>query len=124
MRKPFLTGFLLLLAFTLPFVATGAASGASVRVGSVVHVSGKDGPIFQMWAFADPHDARYLMACGSQNDPSASDLLSGYVYVSADGGLTWSRTLRDNSSNWVSEESCAYGSLERVYYAAGVVDAI
>jgi len=89
-------------------------------LGRVVSVSAGDGPIGQIWAHADPSDARYLMVCGNQNDPSVSYLWSGYVYLSADGGRTWSRTLRDNSGHWVSEESCTYGSSGHAYYAAGV----
>ncbi len=75
----------------------------------------------QVWAAADPRDSRRLIACGRMNDP-ADNLDAGYVITSNDAGLTWKRTLLENSTRWVSEESCAFSPGGTAYFIAGASD--
>jgi hypothetical protein len=41
------------------------------------------------------------------------------VYTSADGGNTWRETLRDTSTPWMSENSCAFGPGDTAYAVVG-----
>jgi len=66
----------------------------------------------------DPRNSRYMIVCGEYYVP-ADNAIFGYVYTTADSGRTWHRTLVDRSSEWVSEESCAYGSNGVAYFTAG-----
>jgi hypothetical protein len=75
----------------------------------------------QVWASADPADASRLIVCGRMSDP-ADNLDAGYVSTSIDGGATWKRALLENSTRWVTEESCAYGRAGRAYFIAGASD--
>jgi len=50
------------------------------------------------------------------------NLTHGYVYSSADAGVTWHRTLLDDATAWVTEESCTYGSDGQAYFADGESD--
>jgi hypothetical protein len=72
----------------------------------------------QVWASADPADAARLIVCGRTSD-AADNLDAGYVSASNDGGATWRRTLLENSTRWVSEESCTYGRDGLAYFVAG-----
>lgn len=63
----------------------------------------------------DPQDPRDQMVCGSLWDAGRNTLF-GFVYSSNDSGRTWMRALEDRSSNWVSEQSCAFGRAHRAYF--------
>ena len=70
------------------------------------------------WVNADSLDSNYLMVCGMRKQPR-DNRASGVVIVSADGGSTWQETLVDSSTEWVSEDACAYGNDGTVYFGAG-----
>ncbi len=78
------------------------------------------------WYFlkADPEDANNLIVCGTKKDVNQNARF-GFVYVSSDGGKTWRTALRDESSKWVTEQSCAFGPKHMAYFiseAAKVID--
>ena len=89
--------------------------GPNIRVGR----PGED--ISQVWAYADPTDARYLMACGSfvYRELNAK---YAFAYSSADSGATWARTLLDDHTRWVTEVNCTYGEDGQAYFAGGESD--
>ncbi len=101
------------------FVSPAAGHERAWRLGLVTTVSGAGtASPQQVWAYADPFNARRLIACGRMTDP-ADNLDAGYVSTSSDGGSTWRRTLLENSTRWVSEESCTFGQDGNAYFIAG-----
>jgi hypothetical protein len=65
----------------------------------------------------DPEDPARMIICGTKWDALANTPL-GFVYFSADTGLTWRIALEDRSSAWVTEHSCAIGSHHRAYFVS------
>ena len=94
-------------------MANGIALGLPRRVSAP-----NSGRYEMMWAKANLTDARYIMICGMHKDPYANTI-SGYLYTSSDAGTTWTRTATDASSDWVSEEHCAYGAGRNAYFTTG-----
>src|SRR6266699_2141037 len=110
------------LLFTFSSIACAqSAKSDEVALGPVVRASAPGENVNQIWAHADPTDGRYLIACGSLTYPQLN-VWQGYVYASSDAGATWRRTLLDDSTQWVTEESCAYGENGEAYFAAGESD--
>jgi hypothetical protein len=73
---------------------------------------------------ADPEDPNKLMICGSRWI-AKNNALYGFVYSSADGGISWRIALEDRNSSWVSEQSCAFGPNHTAYFvseASKVID--
>jgi hypothetical protein len=66
---------------------------------------------------ADPDDASNLIACGMKWN-AQTNANYGFVYFSRDEGKSWQTALEDESSNWVSEESCAFGIDGVAYFIA------
>jgi hypothetical protein len=101
--------------------STPAPVDVATLMGSTVHVSAAGENIQQIWAYADPDDGQHLITCGyfSNSQKNAS---YGYVYASPDAGTTWRRVLLDDSTRWVTEESCIYGDNGHAYFADGQVD--
>jgi hypothetical protein len=64
---------------------------------------------------ADPENADNLIVCGSAWD-AQRNALQGFVYVSKDGGKIWAKALADQSSSWVSEQSCAFGPEHKAFF--------
>jgi hypothetical protein len=56
-----------------------------------------------------------LVACGYRYSVSQNAMV-GFVYRSPDAGYTWHEALKDDSSLWVTEESCASGAEGRVFF--------
>src|SRR5712671_6401680 len=83
-------------------------SNAEVALGPIVRASAPGENISQVWAYADLMDGQHLIICGSFSYPQLN-VLYGYVYSSPDEGASWRRALVDDSTHWVSEESCTYG---------------
>lgn len=102
-------------------IGEGKDASEMPGMGPIVMVSHPGEGIRQLWAYADPTDARHLIACGMFDDKPANSSY-GYVYSSSDGGASWHRTLLDNATRWVSEENCAFGKDGRAYFAAGESD--
>ena len=73
-------------------------------------------------AAADPQSNDNLIVCGYRANQRTGTGYEGYVYQSRDGGRTWREVLVDASSQWVSEESCAFGSANQAYFVAGASD--
>ncbi len=57
----------------------------------------------------DGRDSDNVMVCGYRYSPTGNSTV-GYVYLSQDGGRSWREVLRDDSSIWVTEDSCASGA--------------
>jgi hypothetical protein len=74
----------------------------------------------EVMAAADPESANNLIVCGFRANPRTGSAYEGYVYQSGDGGATWREALVDSRSQWVSEESCAFGPGHQAYFASGV----
>lgn len=70
----------------------------------------------------DPESDDNLIVCGYRSNQKSGTAYEGYVYHSADGGKTWREVFVDANSQWVSEESCAFGSGHQAYFATGVSD--
>ena len=71
---------------------------------------------------ADPQSDKNLIVCGFRTNQRMGSAYEGYVYQSSDGGRTWGEALVVANSQWVSEESCAFGPIHRAYFVAGVSD--
>lgn len=71
---------------------------------------------------ADPGSPGNIIVCGFRANQGTGAAYEGYVYQSSDGGKTWQEALVDASSQWVSEESCAFGPNHLAYFATGVMD--
>ncbi len=71
---------------------------------------------------ADPESKNNLIVCGYRANQRTGAAYEGYVYHSGDGGKTWREVLVEANSQWVSEESCAFGPGHQAYFAAGVSD--
>lgn len=73
-------------------------------------------------ASADPESQDNLIVCGFRENQRTGAAYEGYVYQSRDRGMTWQEVLVDANSQWVSEESCAFGPSHLAYFAAGVAN--
>jgi len=71
---------------------------------------------------ADPESEKNLIVCGYRANQQTGTYYEGYVYQSGDGGETWREVLVDAESQWVSEQSCAFGPAHQAFFAAGVSD--
>ena len=71
---------------------------------------------------SDPDSEKNLIVCGFRADQRTGAAYEGYVYQSDDSGKTWHEALVDATSQWVSEESCAFGPGHLAYFATGVAD--
>lgn len=72
----------------------------------------------------DPEDSQNLLLCGTKWD-AQTNAPFGFVYASSDQGKSWANVLEDRSSGWVTEQSCAFGTLHRAYFiseASKVID--
>jgi hypothetical protein len=76
----------------------------------------------EVMAAADPESDNNLIVCGYRANQKTGSAYEGYVYQSGDGGATWREALVDSNSQWVSEESCAFGPGHQAYFASGVSD--
>ena len=76
----------------------------------------------EVMAAADPQSPNNLIVCGYRANQRTGAGYEGYVYQSGDGGKTWREVLVDASSQWVSEESCAFGPGNQAYFVTGVSD--
>ena len=76
----------------------------------------------EVMAAADPQSPNNLIVCGYRANQRTGAGYEGYVYQSGDGGKTWREVLVDASSQWVSEESCAFGPGHQAYFVTGVSD--
>lgn len=70
----------------------------------------------------DPESENNLIVCGYRANQKTGTYYEGYIYHSSDGGKTWGEVLVDAESQWVSEESCAFGPGHQAFFAAGVSD--
>jgi hypothetical protein len=70
-------------------------------------------------ASAAPDDANELLVCTFEADAETARRFSA-AYSSFDNGNSWTRTLLDAKSAWVSETSCGLGPDRRAYFLAGV----
>lgn len=72
----------------------------------------------------DAEDPQNLLLCGTKWD-AHTNAPFGFVYASSDQGKSWANVLEDRSSAWVTEQSCAFGTLHRAYFiseASKVID--
>jgi hypothetical protein len=78
------------------------------------------------WVIIDANakNPQQLITCGSRWSP-AENRLSGFLYGSFDSGRSWQLKVTDESTAWVSEESCAFSPDGHAYFvadASAVVD--
>jgi hypothetical protein len=66
---------------------------------------------------SDPEGPENLILCGTKWDALHNSPF-GFVYTSADGGTSWKTALEDRNSNWVTEQSCAFGPNHRAYFVS------
>jgi len=116
-RVELCTFILTLCAATLPYLrAEDVHLTAKTRVASGWH------PWYEIKA--DPEDPQNLLLCGTKWDAHTNTPF-GFVYASSDQGKSWANVLEDRSSPWVTEQSCAFGTLHRAYFiseASKVID--
>ena len=75
---------------------------------------------------ADPGDGNHLIVCGTEWS-ALQNSFYGIVYVSHDAGRNWREALRDDSTSWVTEHSCAFGPNHIAFFvseASRVVDGV
>ncbi len=107
-----------LIALVLSLSCTQRLAAQEIKVESDVAANPADGGWYPSYeVHVDPVDGGNMMICGSKWN--AKDNASyGFVSFSADAGKTWQQALEDKSSQWVSEESCAYGVNGIAYFVA------
>ena len=115
-----LTAALVLCATGAPQAA--ARRAAAVTLGSVERVSDfGSAHVFQAFLAASPADPKRLMLCGDFEN-SGEMWIHAYVLLSTNGGRSWRQTLLDDSSRWMSEPACTFGTNDRAYYTVGASD--
>jgi len=72
--------------------------------------------IYEVLAAADPENTNRMMACTTVFDPK-TNARSNIVYISADGGVTWSSTLHDTATVFTGDPACTFGFNGDAYYA-------
>jgi hypothetical protein len=87
-------------------------------VGPPIRISAAESGTY-WWAHMDisPTRAGTIIVCGTRTIPGRN-AAEGYVYLTTDYGRTWRQVLTDSSTAWVSEESCAFGPDDKVYFVA------
>lgn len=65
----------------------------------------------------DPQEPHNLLLCGTKWD-SSKNAPFGFVYASSDQGKSWANVLEDRNSDWVTEQSCAFGTGHKVYFVS------
>ncbi len=100
-------GFLLLLCAAIGCAGKGAAPQADAPLGVGWHA----------WTdlIVNPVDPRNLVACGARWLPQ-HNVMHSFVYASFDEGRTWKLSLIDSASDWVTEQSCAFGPRGELYF--------
>jgi hypothetical protein len=71
-----------------------------------------------LWAQSDPTNPANLLVCGMMQD-QPDNITAGYAFASHDSGKTWRRTFLDDTTRWVSEDSCAFAPNGRAFFADG-----
>jgi hypothetical protein len=112
---------ILTAAFVVLIDGTQEAGGAD-SLGRPTRISAASSSDYrELWAYSDPKDAKNVLVCGFLQDAS-NNVGAGYVFTSNDGGETWRRTMLDNSSRFVSEESCGFAPDGTAFFVDGVSD--
>ncbi len=90
--------------------------------GSPIRISAESAADYNLfWVHADPLERGNIIVCGMLQD-QPDNVTAGYVFSSDDGGSSWQRTLFDNSTRWVSEESCTFGPDNQAYFVDAASD--
>jgi len=103
-------------------LSVSGGSGQETRSGSTILVAHGWNPWYEVKV--DPENSSNVIICGTHWD-ALQNAAHGFVYASADGAKTWRVALEDTNSEWVTEQSCAFGSNHRAYFiseASNVVD--
>ena len=111
---------LVALLVVLSCAVSSSTCAQNIRLGPIVPVSPPDTG-WHSWSDveADSNDSHHLITCGSKWS-SHTNSLSGFLYASFDEGRSWQSTVTEESSPWVSEESCAFGPEGRAFFIVGV----
>jgi len=98
---------------------TLAFEPAAIRVGPNVRVSEARAGIAhnEILLSADPADPRFLLGCSMAFDPTRNKTYT-IVYVSSDGGTSWTPTLDTADFEFTGDPACALGRKARGYYVA------
>jgi hypothetical protein len=114
-------------AFVLGMIVLSSASWGSSqepRSGSMILVAHGWHPWYEVKV--DPEKSSNVIICGQHWD-ALQNAAHGFVYASSDGAKTWRVALEDANSEWVTEQSCAFGSKHRAYFiseASKLVDGV
>lgn len=101
----------------LPILATVFSSFVACNHVNAPEVDAPLGVGWHPWTdvVANPTNARNVVACGARWLPSLN-VMHSFVYASFDGGQTWRLSLVDSASDWVTEQSCAFGAHGELYF--------
>jgi hypothetical protein len=100
-------------------VGVGYAQSARISVGPNVQISASDAKRnhVEVIADADPRDPQRIMAC-SMVETRPVERIQVAVYVSADGGKTWSKKLETERGAW--DPDCHFDGEGNAYFAADI----
>ena len=102
--------FLALIASLLALRSHAAESDLKVVVGPRIRVSPAGVGYHGLADLSmDEPDSGHMIACGYRYSPNQNSTI-GYIYLSQDFGRSWREVLKDDSSIWVTEDSCAAGA--------------
>lgn len=104
----------------LIFCAIQNAPAQKILIGEDVQVSSARPNLahFETQLSADPENPNLLLGC-SMAFTQGTDRAETVVYLSGDGGKSWSVSLEDDPGKYSGDPSCVYGSGGMAYFAAG-----
>jgi hypothetical protein len=101
------------------FVALRSTSAQEIVTGENVQVSSSRSSLahFETQLTASPENANLLLGCAMAFTPG-TDHVETVVYLSRDGGKSWSVSLEDDPGKYSGDPSCVYGRDGMAYFAA------
>jgi hypothetical protein len=99
-------------------VVDGQLVAQTITVGKPTVVSPAGGgwhPWYEI--HVSPDDANNMIICGTKW-LATNNAPFGFVYHSSDRGSSWTQVLEDKSSEWVTEQSCAFGVHGVAYFVS------
>jgi hypothetical protein len=106
-------------ASLLVFCVTQNMSAQKIQIGEDVQVSAGRSNLahFETQLSADPGNPDLLLGCSMAFTPG-TDRAETVVYLSRDGGKSWSVSLEDDPGKFSGDPSCAYGPDGMAYFTA------
>jgi hypothetical protein len=99
-----------------------SATQATIQVGpnALVSRDEADSVHYEVLVDAHPSDPKQLLACSQVYAPDRNRN-STHVYISADAGVTWTRTLNTDAFDQTGDPACAYGLDGAAYHDAWAI---